>query len=165
MAAPQDITEVIDKKETYGLNISDRFPFTNLFVGDNTLMTRSDADEQLLLHITFGEAVCLQGIKLVAGEGKINEAPRTVKLFANRVSVSFTDVESATPTQLLELSRADVGPDSIFTPVKQVLFNRINSLTIFIASNQGEEDVTTVGGLRLFGKPLGSTNMSQLKKV
>ena len=165
MSAPAELNEVIDKKETFGLNIDGKFPFSNLFIGDAKLMTRSDADEQLLLHIAFNEAVSLQGIKFIAGEGKEAEAPRTVKMYVNRVSVSFGDVDSLPPTQVLELSEADVNNDGKLTPLKQVLFNRTSSLTIFVESNQGEEDVTTLGGLKVFGKSLGSTNVSQLKKV
>jgi hypothetical protein len=160
-----DITELIDKKGTYGLNIADKFPFTNLFIGDAKLMTRSDSDEQLLLHIAFNEAVCLQGIKLIAGEGKLQEGPKTVKLYANRISVSFSDVDSLPPTQTLELGKDDLGSETSITPLKQVLFNRVNSISIFVESNQDDEEITTLGGLRLYGKTLGSTNMSQLKKV
>jgi len=165
MAAPSDLAEVIDKKETYGLNVADKFPFENLWIGDNTLMTRSDSDEQLLIHVAFQGAVSLQGIKFIAGSGKKNEAPKTVKLFANRVSIAFNDVDTVPPTQVLELTEADLEDEVKYTPVKQVVFNRINSISIFVESNQEDEDVTTLGGLKLFGKQLGTTNMSQLKKV
>jgi hypothetical protein len=165
MAALHDITELIDKKGTFGLNISDKFPFPNLFVGDNTLVTRSDSDEQILIHVTFNEAVCLQAIKLVAAASKPDEAPKTVKLFANRVSVSFDDMGAAAPTQVLELTANDVKAETAPTPLKQVLFSRVNSVSIFIESNQDEQDLTSIGKLRFFGKPLGSTNVSQIKKV
>jgi hypothetical protein len=164
MSAPVDLTEIIDKKGTFGLNVADKYPFENLFIGNNELLTKSDSDEQLLLHISFNEVVALHGIKFIAGRDKMNEAPKTVKLYVNRVSISFTDVDS-TATQVLELTETDLEDTTKFTPLKQVVFNRVNTLSIFVESNQGEEDVTTLGGLRLFGRTMGSTNMSQLKKV
>jgi len=52
-----DLTDKIDKSETYAKNEAASFPMTNLFIGDSRLGCKSDADEQLILHISFQEFV------------------------------------------------------------------------------------------------------------
>ena len=52
-----DLLDKIDKQDTYAKNESASFPMTNLFIGDSRLGCKSDADEQLILHISFQEFV------------------------------------------------------------------------------------------------------------
>lgn len=40
----QDLKEVISSRECYCLNENPSFPFGNLFIGDETLQLKSDAD-------------------------------------------------------------------------------------------------------------------------
>ena len=62
-AGPSDDGQILDlgpKLETqscYAKNVDTRFPMTNLFLGDSRLGCKSDADEQLILHISFQEFV------------------------------------------------------------------------------------------------------------
>lgn len=66
-AGPQDDGKLLDlgpKIETqscYAKNVDTRFPMTNLFIGDTRLGCKSDADEQLILHIAFQEFVKVCG--------------------------------------------------------------------------------------------------------
>jgi len=52
-----DLSDKLDKQQCYGRNIASAFPMTNLFIGDTRLGCKSDADEQLILHIAFNETV------------------------------------------------------------------------------------------------------------
>ena len=52
-----DLSAKIDKSECYARNESSRFPMENLFIGDTRLGCKSDADEQLILHVAFQEHV------------------------------------------------------------------------------------------------------------
>lgn len=52
-----DLLDKIDKSESYAKNEAASFPMTNLFIGDSRLGCKSDADEQLILHISFQEFV------------------------------------------------------------------------------------------------------------
>ena len=47
----------IDKSDCYARNEASSFPMTNLFIGDTRLGCKSDADEQLIMHISFQEFV------------------------------------------------------------------------------------------------------------
>jgi hypothetical protein len=102
---PADLVASVDKKETVGLNISDAFPLSNLWLDDDRLAVRSDADEQVIIHVAFNTAVNIHAIKFSGAFG--DESPRVVKLYVNRVSVSFQDVDSFPPTQVLELAKSD----------------------------------------------------------
>lgn len=52
-----DLTSTIDKPRCYARNEASGFPMSNLFIGDSRLGCKSDADEQLILHIAFQEVV------------------------------------------------------------------------------------------------------------
>lgn len=62
-AAPGERGEMInlsakmEKSDCYAMNEDTRFPMTNLFIGDTRLGCKSDADEQLIIHIAFQEFV------------------------------------------------------------------------------------------------------------
>ena len=43
--------------ECYARNESKSFPMSNLFIGDSRLGCKSDADEQIILHVAFDEFV------------------------------------------------------------------------------------------------------------
>jgi hypothetical protein len=52
-----DLSDKIDKSECYARNEAASFPWSNLFIGDSRLGCKSDADEQLIIHISFNEFV------------------------------------------------------------------------------------------------------------
>jgi hypothetical protein len=52
-----DLTEKLDKSACYARNESSQYPFTNLFIGDSRIGCKSDADEQLIIHVAFNEHV------------------------------------------------------------------------------------------------------------
>lgn len=52
-----DLRDKVDGSGCYGRNVDARYPVLNLFRGDTTLGCRSDADEQLILHVAFKEFV------------------------------------------------------------------------------------------------------------
>ena len=60
---PQDDGKLLDlgvkiaTNECYAKNVDTRFPMTNLFIGDTRLGCKSDADEQLIIHVAFQEFV------------------------------------------------------------------------------------------------------------
>ena len=53
----QSLLSMIEKTECYARNESSQYPMTNLFTGDTRLGCKSDADEQLIIHIGFMETV------------------------------------------------------------------------------------------------------------
>ena len=66
----------------------------------------------------------------------------------------------AYPTQTLHLTTQDFSKP---IPLKFVKFQRVKNITLFIEDNQGGE-VSCLGGLQFFGRPVASTNMADFKK-
>jgi hypothetical protein len=82
----------------------------------------------------------------------------------NRCNLGFEDVDDYEPTQTLELTAADLkeSADPILT--KFLKFQRVKSVTFFIEDNAGG-DVTALGGLKLMGRTVATTNMNDFKKT
>ena len=86
--------------------------------------------------------------------------PSKIHLFVNRENLGFEDVSSVDPTQTLHLTTQDFSKP---INLKFVKFQRVKSITLFIEDNQGGE-VSCLGGLQFFGRPVASTNMADFKK-
>lgn len=73
-AAPSDdgklvnLLERMEKSECYAKNEHSHFPMTNLFIGDSRLGCKSDADEQLIIHISFQEFVKVRIVEFADGD-------------------------------------------------------------------------------------------------
>lgn len=162
---PVDLSAKIEKADCYARNEASGFPMSNLFIGDSRLGCKSDADEQLILHIAFQEFVKIKSIKFVAfNNGADPESnPSKVHLYVNRENLGFEDCDDVDPTQTLHLTAEDLKEGDEPINLKYVLYQRVKSLTIFIEDNQGGE-TTALGALQLHGRTLETTNMADFKK-
>jgi len=126
---------------------------SNLFVGDTRLGCKSDADEQLILHIAFQEFVKVHSIKLTEFNRGMDpeENPVTVKLYVNRENMGFEDCDDVDPTVTLELNASDLKEDAAPFRLQYVKFQRVRSITIFVEDNAGGER-SALGGLKFFWK-------------
>lgn len=125
----------------------------------------SDADEQLLLTISFNQTVRVRSI--VIKSANLPQAPKEIKILVNRQSVGFEDVQDAREpevAQALELTEDQVKEGKQI-PLRFVRFQTVNSLHIFVASNHGGEDETRIDAIDIFGVPVETTkDLSGLKK-
>lgn len=160
-----DLSGSIEKASCYARNEAAGFPMSNLFIGDSRLGCKSDADEQLILHVAFKEPVKIKTIKFVAfNEGNEPENnPTIVKVFVNRENLGFEDVEDVDPTQTFELTAEDLRESSDAIPTKFVRFQRVQSLTFFVEDNNGGE-ISALGSMKMTGRTVMTTNMSEFKK-
>lgn len=160
-----DLTTKLEKSECFCRNEDPRFPHTNLFMGDSRLGCKSEADEQLILHMAFQETVKVKSVKFLAfndgNEPELN--PTTIKLYVNRNNLGFEDIEDVDPTQIIELTADDLREGSEPIALKFVKFQRVGSITFFIEENNGGE-VSALGGLKIFGKGTETMNMNEFKK-
>lgn len=169
-AAPNDgkmlsLMDKINKVECYARNESSQYPMTNLFIGDSRLGCKSDADEQIIIHIAFNEFVKVHSIKLTEfNRGSEPESnPTRILMFVNRCNLGFEDVEDVDPTTTLELTAEDLRESSDPILLKFVHYQRVKSITLFVEDNAGG-DVSALGGLEFLGKSVGTTNMKDFKK-
>jgi len=89
--------------------------------------------------------------------------PSKIHIYVNRENLGFEDCEDVDPTQTLHLTTEDLREGADPIPLKFVRYQRVTSLTLFVEDNQGGE-VSALGGIKLFGRPVESTNMADFKK-
>lgn len=160
-----NLSEKLDKPLCYARNENAAYPWGNLFIGDSRLGMQSDADEQLIIHLSFQEFVKVKSIKFTEwNRGTRPEMnPVTVHIHVNRVNLGFEDVEDVDPEQTIKLTSFDLQESSDPIDLKFVKFQRVKSLTFFIEDNAGG-DVTALGGLQIMGRTVATTNMNDFKK-
>ena len=78
--------------------------------------------------------------------------------------MGFEDAEDRESTQTIDLTPFDLKEDADPILLKFVKFQRVRSLTFFVEDNAGG-DVSALGGLKIFGKTVATTNMNDFKKV
>lgn len=114
----------------------------------------SDADEQLLLNLHFNQGVRIRAISIASD--KVDQAPKRIKLVVNRPAIGFEDVEDVeepAAAQILELTEDQVKQGQKIL-LRFVRFQSVNSLHIFVESNQGGEDETLINSVDIFGTPV-----------
>ncbi|KAL0429514.1 UNVERIFIED_CONTAM: PITH domain-containing protein [Sesamum radiatum] len=141
---------------------------------DEGLILESDADEQLLIYIPFNQVVKLHSIAIEGPEDEGNvdpilnaifkfPGPKTVKLFANREHMGFSNVNDFPPSDTVILSTENLKGKPVI--VKYVKFQNVRSLTVFIEDNQSGSDITKVQKIVLYGTTVETTDMKSLKKI
>lgn len=128
---------------------------------DSGLILDSDTDEQLIIHIPFQNSVKLHSISIASDAG--DSAPRRVKLFINRASLGFSEASSEAAVQEFELTPDNLEGQPVV--LKYVKFQRVTHLTIFIEDNQGEDDMTRIQCIRLFGSAGQTMDVAAINKV
>ncbi|KAI9138116.1 PITH domain-containing protein [Paraphysoderma sedebokerense] len=129
--------------------------------GENYL--ESDVDEQLILSIPFNQAVKLHSIKFVRADGKKEHAPKTIKLYANRLTLGFDEVDDIEPTQVIELTEKDYEAD-VATPLRFVKFQNLTHLIIFVEDNLSDSETTVLKSMKFIGTPGEKANMKDFNK-
>lgn len=91
-----DLNVFITKNQCECLNEADDHPLEHAFTSGGGFL-QSDCDEQLILSVTFNQAVKIHSIKLKAPE---KLGPKTLKLFINQPrTIDFDQAESCTAVQ------------------------------------------------------------------
>jgi len=111
---------------------------------------KSDTDEQLLFTIAFKSIVAVRNIKF--GGPDDGSAPKKVKLFVNRLNMSFDDAEDQKAAQEFDLSGDDVKESVKPIQLDALKFAKSDTLTVFIKSNQAGKDKTVLNHLLLWGR-------------
>ncbi|CDQ90868.1 unnamed protein product, partial [Oncorhynchus mykiss] len=92
-------------------------------------------------------------------------APKCVKIFINLPrSMDFDDAERSEATQTLDLAEEDFKDDGLI-PLRYVKFQNVQSVTMFVKNNQGDEETTKINYLTFIGTPVQATNMNDFKRV
>eukprot|EP00471_Norrisiella_sphaerica_P000798 CAMPEP_0184487800 /NCGR_PEP_ID=MMETSP0113_2-20130426/10342_1 /TAXON_ID=91329 /ORGANISM="Norrisiella sphaerica, Strain BC52" /LENGTH=163 /DNA_ID=CAMNT_0026870209 /DNA_START=39 /DNA_END=530 /DNA_ORIENTATION=+ len=159
----QDLTKYVDGKRITALNCDKGTNPASVFLGQG--YAKSDTDEQLILVVYFQEKVKIRGVSFCAEtkEG-LASGPKSVKIFKDSPNLDFEDAEDSVPTQQFELTEENLTKGEKLK-IKFTKFQNVNSLTIFIESNQGDEDISALSNITFYGQVIAGTNMSDLKKA
>jgi hypothetical protein len=131
------------------------------------LRSDSGVDSQLLITLQFQSLVKLKHIRLLATSDDSADCsfsgPKQVRLFINRPNLSFADCESEPPTEILQLTPSQLGGDASIM-LKFVKYQSVQSLTLFVESNQNDSEVTGMQWLAVFGSTREGMNVAEIKK-
>jgi len=156
-----DLNTFINKAGSECLNESDDHTFEHALSSKGGFL-ESDCDEQIIMNIGFNQALKLHSMKMNC---TTENGPKTVKLFINQPhTLDFDSATSMEPLQLIELSKEDLKEGSI-VPLKYVKLQNVMSVTLFVKDNQSGDETTRIDHLSLIGSPVGTTNMSEFKRV
>lgn len=157
MTMSLSLAELISIDQVECLNEDISFPGKNLFSGDHSKCLRSDCDPQLLISVPFHSPVKLNGMRLhFRPDISPESVPTEIRLFSNKVSLDFSDAETATPMQTIHKNEIISGET---IPLKFVLFQNVFSIQIFVVDNGGAP-VSEIGSIEFFGAPAENMNMS-----
>ena len=86
----ENLNQFLGKSSCYCLNEDLTHNHKNLFESSGNVL-KSNADEQLLLHLSFIQTVNLHSLKIIVPDN--NSSPFTIKLFTNKPSLGFSEAE------------------------------------------------------------------------
>lgn len=155
-----NLSSFILKSQCEALNESDDHPLLPFLETPNKHL-ESDCDPQLIISLSFTQAVKVHSLKIKAPP---TSGPKTIKLFINLPNtIDFDAATSNIATQELELTPKDLdgGPINL----RYVKFQNVQNLQIFVKDNQSDEEVTRIDKLVILGLPLATTNMGDFKRI
>ncbi|KAJ2487081.1 hypothetical protein IWW37_005376 [Coemansia sp. RSA 2050] len=159
VAGHSDLTRLVLKKQSECLNQSDDHPLENVFTeGDSVL--ESDVDEQLVLHIAFSQPIKLHSLMIKA---PADRAPKNIKLFANRMDIGFDDAETSEASEEIKLTE-DIYKKGGVVNLRYVRFQNVSSLSIYVADNLHDGDVTAISQLAFIGTAVDTANVSDIRQ-
>jgi len=156
-----DLNTFISKSESECLNESDDHTFEHALSSKGGYL-ESDCDEQLIMNLGFNQALKLHSMKINCTTGN---GPKNIKVFINQPrTLDFDSATSMEPLQMIELSKDDLNEDGVI-PLKYVKLQNVMNFTLFVKDNQSGDETTRIDNLVLLGSPVGTTNMSEFKRV
>jgi len=155
-----DLSTFIHKPQCECLNESDDHPFVYCLTSSGGYL-ESDCDEQLIISITFTQAVKVHSLKIKAPQDK---GPKTMKLFINQPrTLDFDMADSYQATQELQVTPEDL--EGIPVNLRYVKFQNVQNIQLFVKDNQNNTDTTQIDHLAIIGSPISTTNMGDFKRV
>lgn len=155
-----DLNVFVTKSQCECLNESDDHPLTHALTSAGGYL-QSDCDEQLIISVSFNQAVKIHSLKLKA-PAKLG--PKTLKIFINQPrTIDFDQAESSTAVQDLVLEPKDL--DGELVNLRYVKFQNVQNVQIFIKDNQGGGELTQLDYLGFIGSPISTTKMEDFKRI
>ena len=116
------------------------------------LSSRSHSSQSVRLHS-------------IAIKSPADKGPKNIRIFINQPqTLDFDQVSSRESIQDITFTKDQITK---CTPValKYVKFQNVQSVLIFVQNNQEDTETTVIQQLKIIGSPIGTTNMSDFKRV
>lgn len=156
-----ELGSFISKNECECLNESDDHPMTHCLKSGGGYL-QSDCDEQLIISITFNQAMKIHSLKIKSPE---QLGPKTIKIFTNQPrTIDFDMADSCTSVQDLNIDPKDLV-DGTPINLRFVKFQNVSNIQIFVKDNQSGGDKTQIDFLGFIGAPIATTKMDDFKRV
>jgi len=155
-----DLVTFIDKSKSECLNSDDEHPYPHCLSSGGGYLG-SDCDEQIILSLSFNQAVKCHSLKIRAPADK---GPKTVRVFSNQPNtLDFDKADGMAAVQDIVLTEKQLTGDII--PLKFVKFQNVMNIQFFFKDNQSGGEVTQIDFLSVIGTPIDTTNMKDFKRV
>lgn len=139
-------SDVIDYRNSVALNASsDGCTLSELMQANPSQPMFSDVDEQLLVKISFKGSCALTQLRFRAGE---ENAPRKVKVFVNKESMDFNDLEDLRPALETELVYDE---KEAVVKLNGPNFSRVSSIQVLIEDNADDDEKTILARFGVVG--------------
>ncbi|KAI8985342.1 PITH domain-containing protein [Pilobolus umbonatus] len=142
-----DLIDYITVNQMDALNEQEEHSVKNIFRNDDTYL-ESDVDEQLIISVPFNQPVKLHSLKIKVPNHA--QAPKTIKLYANRQTLGFDEADSIKETQIIHLEPKDFEEGAVIS-LRFVKFQNITNIMLFVVDNQEEEETTQIQHLMFIG--------------
>eukprot|EP01071_Lankesteria_metandrocarpae_P003039 Lankesteria_metandrocarpae@DN2718_c0_g1_i10.p1 len=123
-----------------------------------------------MLHIPFRCAVSINAIKIIcvpsAGDGTVPpaDAPKNVRLFLNKPSLTFNDTDTEAAADDIELTKENVCGGEPYK-LRYVKYRFVHHLALFIHDTFGDSDVMRIKNIEILGTSGESLKMNDWKPV
>ncbi|XP_078036096.1 thioredoxin-like [Augochlora pura] len=156
-----DLSTFITKTQCECLNESDEHNLLHCLSSDEGYL-ESDCDAELIISITFIQAVKIHSLQIKAPKDK---GPKNIKLFINLPrTIDFDVADSNTSIQDLTLT-PNVLEEGTPIGLRFVKFQNVQNLQIFVKDNQTGSDTTRIDHLAVIGSPISTTDMGEFRRV
>nr|ACO15594.1 Thioredoxin-like protein 1 [Caligus clemensi] len=156
-----ELSSFVDKRKCECLNQDDDHPYTHALNAKGGGFLASDCDEQIILSVTFTQAVKVHSLILKAPSDK---GPKQIRIFQNHpTTLDFEKADSMIATQDLERTKEQLEGEPI--TLRFVKFQSVQNIQFFIKDNQEGGDVTQVDYFSIIGTPISTSNMNDFAKV
>lgn len=103
----KSVNSYISSNECTALNVEGYESVKEVFGSGGTIKSNK-GDPELIIYVKFKEKVNISGI-LIESSMDTEKRPAIVKIYANKTSLDFADVETEPATEVININSSNIG--------------------------------------------------------
>lgn len=148
------LNSMIEFGKCQALNTEGNFSVKETF-GCGGALKSNEGDPEMMFLITFKEKLSMTGVMVEALDS--DKAPKTLKLYAGKNNIDFSDLDNLKPTEEIKLESGKVHS------LKLAKYRNIDSVALFMTNEEAQS--IKVNNIQLFGTGGENVDFSQVKNV